>query len=464
MRSRDALAALALMLLVLAVALPIALSGRNGTSEADDQNAWHLPVIRTMATQWPRVDLVNYESATAPGYHLLLAALTRAGVNDRAGLQVVNAILSALLGPVLFLFLRRFADSLPAFVLALPIVCSPYVISSAAWVTTDDVALLLVLLALILPVTGAVTLRCAMAFAIPAAAAVFVRQVHLWPVGAMALAGALGSPLGLFAPRSMRSAVDLPPRWSRLGLACVAGAAPVAVVGILALMWDGLTPPYFRDFHDSGPNLATPAFALALAGFFLLVLRPGRLITALVELPRRRDVRLAIALALGASVALVVPTDYDMAAGRWGGALWQVVRLAPSIGDRSPVILLLAALGAAAGLILWRDAVRGGAGREVAVLGAAIILLVVVQSANAQCFQRYLEPPLLAALALAIAASARPASATGERAGLTPARTGVPTTSIPIGGAIALAALQLAFVAINVVAPVLRWAPATITP
>jgi len=54
---------------------PVILSGRGGPSEAKDQDRHHVVVIETMLEQWPDVDIVNYASATSPGYHFALAAV-----------------------------------------------------------------------------------------------------------------------------------------------------------------------------------------------------------------------------------------------------------------------------------------------------------------------------------------------------------------------------------------------------
>ena len=71
-----------LTLVFAALVWPAACSGRAGTGEACDQERYHLPVIEELSRQWPRVDLVNYQSATAPGFHLTLALIHRY-VSDR---------------------------------------------------------------------------------------------------------------------------------------------------------------------------------------------------------------------------------------------------------------------------------------------------------------------------------------------------------------------------------------------
>ena len=50
-----------------------------GGGLANDERVFHLPTIRLFADQLPSPDLSDYNVATTPGYHLLLAAVSNAG-------------------------------------------------------------------------------------------------------------------------------------------------------------------------------------------------------------------------------------------------------------------------------------------------------------------------------------------------------------------------------------------------
>ena len=65
------------------------------TSEMGDQRQYHEPTILTFAEQWPSVDLINYPSATSPGYHLVIAVVARYISHDLVVLQFVSSLLLA---------------------------------------------------------------------------------------------------------------------------------------------------------------------------------------------------------------------------------------------------------------------------------------------------------------------------------------------------------------------------------
>src|SRR5687767_8086918 len=103
---------------------------------AYDQNHFHLEVITQFALQWPHVNVADYQSATTPGYHLALAPLSH--VASIRTLRLVG--LAFTLGLVLTFAaaLARHVRPVTAFALGLPVVCSLYVFSSAAWLLPDN--------------------------------------------------------------------------------------------------------------------------------------------------------------------------------------------------------------------------------------------------------------------------------------------------------------------------------------
>jgi hypothetical protein len=142
-------------------------------------------------------------------------------------------------------------------------------------------------------------------------------------------------------------------------------------------------------------------FTLALVGVF------GPFFALCVA--TREDLRgrgaLIAAAAAGALLAFAVPTSHDDTRPlhrRTGGGVWEVVRDTPTVADRSFTIAILAALGAALLVILWRAAARNAMQRPAAVVLVAIASLALAQAGTARTYQRYFEPPLLVCLALLV--------------------------------------------------------------
>jgi hypothetical protein len=111
---------------------------------------------------------------------------------------------------------------------------------------------------------------------------------------------------------------------------------------------------------------------------------------------------------LAAIVACALPSSY-LVHVRFGGILWTIASKLPAPAERSILIVPLAGLGAAvlgAYLRLWSRAASIEVDRRGLGLYALLALLgmAVAQTTNTQCFERYIQPPVLV-LALVAAAS-----------------------------------------------------------
>lgn len=373
--------------------MPFVVMGKIGPSEAWDQDYYHRPVIKILSGQLPAPDFSNFGSATTPGYHLFMAVLDRMGADD-LGLRLVSSLFGLAAAVVLARVVARLsgAETLGA-VAGGAFLLNPYVLSSAMFLTTDDLALLLMVLALASAVDSARegsnrhTLLRAMAWSTGAAA---VRQVLLWTAG-LAWIGAL-----------MRSIVGKEPRPLRaLSLAALSMTPAITLVAYFAWTWGGLTPPGFQGVIPIGFNPATPVYMLALLGCWgacAAACHP-RFLSA---------VRTRWAAAGAVSVllwALLVPTSPDAPPDgrRWGGILWSVAERLPVVLDRSMLIVLLAtAGGAVVGAVLWLA--RGHARRsETWTAFAALALCTVAQMANSFCFERYLGPFAIVCMFIGVA-------------------------------------------------------------
>lgn len=380
-----------------AVALLALALGIEGTSEWFDQRDYHLPVIERFAAELPAPVLSDYRSATTPLYHLVMAVLAWMG-SGNAVLHALNLAFGvAFVALASAMFARRAglaAGAAAGCVLGL----SPYVLSSSVWLTTDNMASLLLLLALgasagIACGCARHPLRCGLLAACWSLLAAAVRQIMLY-TAAYPCAAVVARAC---AERRM-------PRWSAFVVAALAMLPGAVLVAVFVLLWGGLVPPSFREYHGGGANPVTPVYTLALVGVWgvaAFAAIPGFLRELL-------GARAWIAGALALVAACAVPSSYIVHV-RFGGALWTVASRLPAPFERSVLIVPLAALGAmalTAYLRIWQrsadDSARGvGVFALLALLGTT-----VAQTANQQCFERYLQPIVvllcaLAALALA---------------------------------------------------------------
>jgi hypothetical protein len=397
MRRETISVALAAALVHALVACAGIFGGATGTYAWHDEVDYHLPTIRTFASELPAPNLGDYHAATAPAYQLLAAVAMRAGV-DGTALHLASALFGVALVALFTAFVARCAGRLAGLAAGLALGLSPYTVNPSVFLATDNLAIALVIAAFacaagIATGASATPARGGVFAALIAVAAVSVRQIMAYTA---AFPGA-----ALVA----RACADR--RLPKIGAVLAAGAALVPSLILLAVMvktWGGLVPPSFKEYHGRGGNPATPVYALALVSIWggaAFVSVPGFLREVLTR-------RAAIAGVAAAAVACVVPSSY-LVHVRFGGTLWTLASKVPAIADRSLLLVPLAGVGAAmlvAYLRLWSrhadPAARG--------LGAYALLaysgVVLAQTANSQCFERYLQPLTLVFMTIAAAAIA----------------------------------------------------------
>lgn len=489
-----------LALVFVAITLPPILMGRGGMSEQADERDFHLPAIRRFAADWPRPDLVHYELAMTPGYHLGMALLWKAS-GSLLVLRLVNGMIGLALILTLWWAVSRLADgrdepspSIPSpdpcfsfsritvdlsrCLLILPLVFSPYVLGGAISLTTDNAALLGAAAIVGAAALRPMTLARAIALGVAAAGVVFMRQVHLWLGGVVLFGGFLASPAAGWAPASMRrlwADDEREPRscagWGPLAGGIIALALPAVMVAVFFTLWGGLVPvsEWSRRFHSKGANPAAPAFCLALLGalgpcFVMMHLERLR------SLASRRG-PLMLAAAAGLLAAIIVRTSAQLPTadgpppdGRGNGWLWRLAHLVaeraiPNLAERSVVIAMLAPIGAVAMVLLWRAAADAGRRRAATIIVIAMLGWLAAQTMNFQAWQRYFEPLLLVFLALLTACGmpceTRETKNKDENTGRG-MRGGFVRAWLPLSGVAFLAAMELALSAITLFREILR--------
>ena len=420
------------------------------TSEMGDQRKYHEPTILAFAEQWPSVDLVNYPSATSPGYHLVMALVARSISHDLVVLQLVGSLFSFGLLLVVWWYGARHAGPWPAIALVLPLVASSYVIGSGIWLVTDNAGLLFVCLAMggamMIQPTAMRTAR----WGLYAMCAAGIRQIHVWVAAPVILAAILASPLSRYAPRHLRTGLKQTLTMPVLFASLPVLLLPLAMVGLFIWLWGGLTPPAYAGLHSTGLAPVSSLVALALVGSFGIFFLPA-------FCPKWTDILkvdrwLVVCVALAIAVSLAIPTAFDVSGGRWGGAIWELARRMPDVADRSLVFPPLAGLGALVLVHAWRAACRAGRAREASVLLLSLLGWMLAESVNTQSGQRYCEPIILVGLAWLAALSVSPSQ---EITSFRPAH-----RRWWLGPA-ALGAIQLALSTFTVYLPVLRWHSST---
>ncbi len=360
------------------------------TFHGTDAGTYQLPTILQLRE---RLDFSDYPSAQTPLFHVLELAWGELVGFELWKLRLLNVVISYGAALALLRLLRRATPlgELPAFALTLAFVLSPYFFGASFTLLTDNLAILLALVALE-RVDAYAREGSFAAFALACLAiggAVLTRQSFLWlvPVAGFFL---LARP----APMELKAAAA-----ALLGLALVPLAA-------LAVEWKGLVPPSADPascglctdrpgFGRDALTLRTVGFSVAITAVYAAaVFGPGLWRRARGRAPAGL---LGLALAAGVVLLLVSPLEY-MPAGPGvrgdAGYLWRVSDWFPTVLGSSLLFWGLVPLGAAAGALLARRA--GWSSLGSVYLGSFLLAALPVNLV----YQKYFDPFMLLALAL----------------------------------------------------------------
>lgn len=399
-KSSGLVPALVVAMLSLVTTLPLVVMGHNAGRAAWDSVVYHERFIRELSQDWPRFDCSNPLTATTPGYHLVLASLAAAGFGSEVILRSASALIAAVLCGGLACWLARRVSRLEAVLLAMPLVCSSYVIGSGAWLLPDNLAWLGVLGVLVCCLKRDTSWRMVAVASAVLVGLVLVRQIHIWAAGVIWLAAwldAASDDRGVFA--------DVPRRVRRAIVAALMTLPAFLALAWFVRLWGGLTPPRFQT-DIAGANFATPAFILMQVAILSVGFAPWLAGSVLGSLRKRTGLML-LAAALGLLLAAFPVTTQSVEAGRFSG-WWSLVGRAPVIaGHTSVVILALAPVGAC----VLAGALLGLPRRSAWILFGVFVAFTAAQTATINCWQRYHEPMLL--ILLAMIASMQPAERMG---------------------------------------------------
>jgi hypothetical protein len=408
-KPRPGLAAGAVLALAWLIQLVVVLGPGFGGGLANDERAFHLPTIRLFAEQMPAPDLSDYNVASTPGYHLLLALATSFGADSDTAMRIVGGQFAVALAVLVAFWLGCRVRWQLAVLLSLPAWVSSYMIGPMVLALPEAAGWLGVLAILVIALRQNLDRRWLAAASGVLVFLVCVRQVHLWAAAPIWLAAWLGSQETTEKDRLVPTPgeLDIVRRLPGTALAFAFTLPAFLVVAWFIVQWGGPVPPTFQtgDAADaiqgaavhSGWNPATPAMVLALFGMLAPAFLVAVFSQVLAELKSKPQALWFVIAAAGVSlvVSVVPATSMSVEHGRWTG-LWTLADKLPIVADRSVLIVGLAIAGGAmlAGMLLVVSS------RQRLVVGGSLLAFTVAQSANYQSWARYLLPMVLLALVL----------------------------------------------------------------
>lgn len=368
--------AVAALLVCLCSAI-VASSGVIVTAGGNDQRDFHWVTVEYLRGIWPRVDVVNLYTATGPLYHLVLAAVSEPLNLSQSATQFVGSMFAACLAAAALWFAQSVRSASLRMLAVAPLLLSPYFWQSTLWMCNDAAALLFGFLALVVTLRQQPsTTRSQLGVGFLIAAAIATRQSYVWlviPAAAVAIYGTYGS--------------------SSVQTKCAAVvriAAPgVTLLTVLFALWHGFSPPLTQEMNASRLSWVSISYCFAVAAVFFV---PILFAVGIRKVSRQTTtVAVAVATAIPALVfesAATTPPDNS----RRGSLIWILVAHSPTLADRSPLLFLLAFIGALAVCLVVLNLDR----RTATLVGSGLLALSVAMIAGGRLYQKYFELPIAA--------------------------------------------------------------------
>lgn len=332
-----------------------------------DHNHFHLPVIKGLIENF---DISDYKAATAPGYHVIFASIGKLTGANVTLFKIVNALITSLFIGYLSFKLSTFYRPVYVLILMLPITLSIYILPAGIWLLPDNLAWFAVAWMIFQIDSKPFNNNQLICIAIVLALAVFTRQTYLWLVSMVWASGLYY----LFIDKNKTYQF-------KYILKCTISTGPAIIVLLsLAIIWQGLVPPSFQSIHHHiSPSAPAFFFALlAIYGAFYLPVFYHSLKSRL-----NKKVILLGAL-LGFISVIFITSNYDIKAGRFGG-LWNIVKVMPTIADKSLLLIILSTFGGALFMALMQIINREK--RNIIIIATAAFVSAMM--VNQFVYERY---------------------------------------------------------------------------
>ena len=348
---------------------PLLFTSDLGIYDQVDEQQFHLPTIEAFASELPEVDLDQLHSATTPLYHMVMALLKRIFELDLHGLRVVNALISLI---CLIIAHAELGGRIRPFILLF--MFTPYFIGPAVRLSTDNAALLFMLLSLRSMERSAHTIRAAWLCAVFITITLLVRQNYAWLIGVQFLFA--------FSQRRDRVRRLLPL------------LLPVSALFFFVWQWGGLNPPDFAGHRARTLNGDVFVYVFALLGSYSLFI--------LSWLRRDLLLRFRAAVPLAASVLFLLIHPVNGVYHKYrGGGLWRIAAFVPEWFSSSILFWILFPIGVWVGCAY---AIRlNRRGDRIMMLSFALWL--AANMVTTRTWQKYYDPFLLFSMGRALDSS-----------------------------------------------------------
>ncbi|NQT24469.1 hypothetical protein HQ585_03870 [candidate division KSB1 bacterium] len=365
-------------LIFLTLTVPLILKPELDIFDAEDERRFHHPTIETFNEQFPNLDLKNYSSATTPLYHLFMAGVAHLFGTAIIPLRLISAMISLGCLLMFYFYLTKRGDRIKAFYFSILFLFSPYFVGPAVRLSTDNAALLFMLLSIYSMDFEYSNIKKNIIANIFIFCTVLIRQLYVWLIGAFLITKL----------RKYKSKSEL----KDLFLKILPVIIPVTGIGYFIGLWQGLTPPQFSAEHTAFKlNWNALVYILSLMGIYGVFF--GFWLIYLNHSDQVKNYIYTILIGSGIGYLLIHPVSnaYSADRGERGGALWLIASYLPNVLSTSVVFFIFFPIGIVC--VYWMG--RYLLARQDYLMIVCFVFWLLANLANYKIFQKYYEPFIL---------------------------------------------------------------------
>lgn len=369
-----------LSLIFFSLAVPLILKPTIDIFDEADEACCHYPATIDFKNQFPNLDLIHYNSATTPLYHITLAILSFVFGSDIIHLRFISFFISLACLMVIHGYLSKRGKMLRALFFTVIIMLSPYFIGPAVRLSTDNMALLFAILSIFTMDTNVYSTQKNIVTNILILITILTRQVYAWLAGAY-----------LIATWWKHGSKKLISNWMQIILPVL---IPIIGLAYFIFLWKGLTPPTYWARDATKSNWDAPVYIVSLVGlfgsFFIFWL------WAIYKETQPKFLHICLLVIFGITALLLRPVSneypvLDRYLGDRGGSLWLVVSHLPNLLSSSIVFWILFPVGLVFLFVMARHLIS----KQNFLIIICFSLWLMANIINANTYQKYYEPFIL---------------------------------------------------------------------
>lgn len=343
-----------------------------------DETTCHYEVIKLFAGQFPHIDIADYNSATGPFYHIFMATISNVASVNLYFLRTVNVLICILLLILMAYFYKMQNSDIKNKYLAMNLLflsTSVYFLGPEVRLSTDNFALLFVMISVILMKKSMDNPKYIIPNAFVIFLAAFTRQNCFW----------LGIPQAIILLTNKKIKIG------KKLIYCGVLGIPILLYIPVFLLWGGLIPPRYADRHmNAALNIEVFYYLLAVIGFFSVIYWKSFL--NLMKSSGIKILEIVLSAAVAIALLIIYPLSYKWDPTMQGGVLWNVSTRIPQVFGTSILFYGLIFIG----ILFLYTLIKTNIIKKIYLFDSMLLFpWMILMLKNNMVYQKYYEPMII---------------------------------------------------------------------